>query len=697
MDYAGNYVRFLADHMVASLRKSGTLSQYKQATEVDFEDGYAQGGSSFSFQDGPLKASGLTGKYKYRNGNFGTVSVVSGVDGISRKPKKYVSSIPQNFTFEVANIRDCKNVAALARSVNRGGGFDPRTSPLDPTDPLDVAAEDIAHGLVEYYESYTPGFKDKACANIASSASRGWTVAWCGNGGGGGGPVPDIDGVMLDPASVELAVGDSTTATLTFSNAGDASLDYSVSSDLSQVTVSSSASGSVGPGATASVGLTYTCKPDEPGKFEGLVTISSNNASEVRASASVTINCIAPVVSIPPLQDPYITAINYIGLPNRTSNVLPNTFDFRESGEKLPLEFWLELPEWLDLAPVSGKLSPGESYAVLAATKTQSIHCGDPGEKEGQIVVHTNDPVHPRISIPVRLICPRLEVSFSPDTYDGLTCPPLTGRIQILNAPHLIELYTDVVLDDNGEIVEVTHREPQFIYYPKNTPHYRLKRWPILYGQEGEGSTWSWDQYPMLPFGSWMNSCGYAAMGDSEHIVEEFYLLHPRRNDNNERLLYPFVADLQYPTAFYTPNPYPGVIVNTTMYRANGSFSIGSFPRQSYSLLPSESIWARFSFGMHGEKIKYYNEKGQEKASFYTPGTGTILSWGDLWGCRFHPDIIDSRESYWEHEIPLGGGPFRIVSRTCYPSLKLVHYSYYEAPWHRGETPVEEEPVEWDY
>ena len=85
MDYAGNYVRFLADHMVASLRKSGTLSQYKQATEVDFEDGYAQGGSSFSFQDGPLKASGLTGKYKYRNGNFGTVSVVSGVDGISRK------------------------------------------------------------------------------------------------------------------------------------------------------------------------------------------------------------------------------------------------------------------------------------------------------------------------------------------------------------------------------------------------------------------------------------------------------------------------------------------------------------------------------------------------------------------------------------------------------------------------------------
>ena len=715
VDFRGNYVRHLFDYLIASVRQSQRLEQYKRADLVVYEDGFYPSEADFTYKDGPLQGSGLRAKVKRRAGNFGTVSVASGFEGVTKRPRPHIVSIPQNLTFEVANIRDCANVPTLARSIKRGqdDAFDADSVLPDPTDPLDVAAEDIAHGLVEYYESYVPGFKQKACDNLKNSDWKDHMPDWCTSGGGGGGAdVPDIDDVR--PASIDVDVWMTDGAAnppveVSFGNVGTADLLATISTDSpianigppdvypagTAVPLDGSQSVRVPPGERARVEVGFQCT--EVGEYTGSIAIRSNDPDEREVTIPMLVNCIAPKISVPVLPVPYITAINYIGLPNRDSWVLPDTFDFSEVGGVAPLDFQLETPSWLELKPEQGRLEPGESYSSYAARYTSKVYCGEAGEQEGEVVIRSNDPVNPVVQVPVRLLCPELEVTFSPETYDGWECPPLSGSIEVQNTPHLIELYTDVTSDAEGSILDVQYREPLFIYYPQNTPKYRLKRWPILHGDQGEDSEWSWSQYPHLPFTSWMNSCGYAALGNPEHVVEEFYLLHPRRNDSNHQRLLPFVAGLKSPSVFYTPVPFPGKIINTTSYTAVGTFSIGNHPTQSYSLPPTGSIWARFSFGMHGEKIKYYDDKGREVASFYTPGTRQILSWADLWGCRFHPDVSDDKELYWHHEIPTGGGPFHIVRRSCYPSLMLTDYSYYEPPWYRGETPVEKEPVDWTY
>ncbi|GEM90725.1 N-acetylmuramoyl-L-alanine amidase [Oceanithermus desulfurans] len=621
-----NLVTSTLEYMLRSLKDSQALSEAVNKHDLYYWDaGIVRNGAhaqEFDLHGRPgavfIGNEHMKGKYQKPPKYAGPVTVASGLNPSYDENDQIKSiatdstaiTIPNTTLIEVGSYVDCENARALRRSLDRASvqkcynNPPPGTAcpPLDPTDPIDVAAEDIAHGLVEYYESYVPGFKQKACDNLRNSDWKDHIPDWCTSGGGGGADVPDIDDVR--PASIEVDMWMTDGAAnppveVSFSNVGAADLLATISTDSpvanigppdvypasTAVPLGGSQSVRVPPGERARVEVGFQCT--EVGDHTGSIEIRSNDPDEREVTIPMLVKCIAPEISVPVLPVPYITAINYIGMPNRDSWVLPDTFDFSEVGGVAPLDFQLETPSWLELKPEQGRLEPGESYSSYAARYTSKVYCGEAGEQEGEVVIRSSDPVNPVVQVPVRLLCPELEVTFSPETYDGWECPPLSGSIEVQNTPHLIELYTDVTSDAEGSILDVQYREPLFIYYPQNTPKYRLKRWPILHGDQGEDSEWSWPQYPHIPFTSWMNSCGYAALGDPEHVVEEFYLLHPRRNDSNQQLLPPFVAGLKSPSVFYTPVPFPGKIINITSYTAVGTFSIGNHPRQSYSLPPT--------------------------------------------------------------------------------------------------------------
>ena len=712
-----NYVTSVFEHLFRSLRQSGTLPEatnkrvlvYQNVDTVNPHP--AQPAKEFSFpgdqREGPLGQVNPPIKFyvnRPKTGATGPVTVASGLGSNKENyaPSDSIISIPNNITLEIAHYRDCRNADSLLRSLTRPitiPGFDPHTSPLDPKDPLDVAAEDIAHGLVEYYESYSPGFKVKACTNIASS---GWTVAWCGNGGGGGGPAPDIDGVMLDPASVELAVGDSTTATLTFSNAGDASLDYSVSSDLSQVTVSSSASGSVGPGATASVGLTYACKPDEPGTFEGAVTISSNDPDEADVSIGVFVKCLAPRIEVKQLPLPFLTAFNFVDDPNADGQYEnpSGTFDFYSVGDA-PLRFTLEIPDWLNM-PTTGIIPPGGRYSDLF--DSPKALCESSEEIEGSIIIHSNDPASQRLKVPVRLLCPEISLFINPDYYpDDGRCTALRAELHVNGADHLQELYY------SGN----AGGEPQY-----NTPKIAYKIHTMYPLSETRNFTpvapdrpneeWDWSTYPRIPISSWVSTCSMLArLEPRPHMITELQLVHPKAAISYIRELTPVFGDealLRYslkPIAT-NPGPYTFEVAGSNMYGVvmNGRtkkikvhfYKLAGSPEQTVILEPMSFEYVKQWLITYNYEVHEWDSKHNTWHRIFTANGGArrVLLNSERNRCRFYSinSVLDPNGSpvmpiesggntFWSLYISTSGaGYFTIPGMDCYPS---------PAPWLKDE------------
>ena len=111
-------------------------------------------------------------------------------------------------------------------------------------------------------------------------------------------PKPKLDNVQpTTPLNFSAEVGQSDSKTFSFENTGDATLQYSITTTLNQLSITDSSNGTLGAGSTATVTVVANCS--EVGTFNGSVTVSSSNSSE-SGSVNVNLTCTEPP---PPIGD----------------------------------------------------------------------------------------------------------------------------------------------------------------------------------------------------------------------------------------------------------------------------------------------------------------------------------------------------------------------------------------------------------
>ena len=733
---AKNYATSVFEYMFHSLRKSGTLPEARDKhalvyLSVDLVNSKhrAQPATPYSFKsdsrEGPLNDPNKPIWFNVNppnTGATGPVTVVSGLESykVDYAANKDIISIPNNVTLEVAHYRDCRNAEPLLRSLQRpvtDHNFDAGTSPLNNKDPLDVAAMDIAHGLVEYYESYVPGFKQKACDNLKNSDWKDHLPDWCpggGGGGGGGNAVPDIDNVVLDPTSVEIPVGQSASAALTFSNAGNADLTYSVTADIPQVSITGASSGTVAPRASVSVGVSYSCKPDEPGRFEGAISISSNDPDEPAVLRNVSVNCIAPQIKVKELPVPYVTAFNFIDDPNDDSSYanVYDIFDFYEISGKVELEYTLELPEWLNM-PATGVLPPGGAYSDVFAeywngmktyTYGPEALCNGAQEREDIIVIHSNDPVRPRIEVPVRLMCPEMEVTVSPDVYNEpgtpieRRCTPVSGKIVIKGAEHFQEMHTRVE-DANGSST-VSYIPPLITYRLRLRAMETRLRWPYFHASTSIYEPWSWSQFPELPFVTWIGTC---SMHPGSQTIDYVTLRNPATVERSDLQ---YLANLLVSSEAYTftveDSNLPGIVYNGSGKKAKLKFHamFGITPEQTIVLPPAgiARVWHWLRFHKFQTWL-WDDDENKWVEGELDLGGHNIISFDEQMKCRYLPinyilngsgtPVLDvnGKGYLWALYIGAGGGAnFTAPSMECYSHFNDL------PPWWNGREPERKPP-----
>ncbi len=581
-----NFVTSVFEHMFLSLHekslakpksvlpeaenKRTLVYQYVDLVNSHSVNAKPPGGFTADSREGPLKDVRVPAKSDPNRkvpisfninppgtGSTGPVTVVSGLGshGEAYKAKERIIVIPNNVTLEVAHYLDCENVGPLIRSMLRKNdtNFNAQTTPPDPTDPIDVAAEDIAHGLVEYYESYVPGFKQKACDNLKNSDWKDHMPDWCTSGGGGGGAdVPDIDDVR--PASIDVDVWMTDGAAnqpveVSFGNVGTADLLATISTDSpianigppdvypagTAVPLDGSQSVRVPPGERARVEVGFQCT--EVGDHTGSIAISSNDPDEPEVTIPMVVHCLSGMyISVggydiekgmfyesyfDPTTNTYkrfyipeITAVNFVlAADSGWAELSRPKFSFRFTAyndEYEQLEYWLETPEWLKLTPDRGVLEPDEVYE-FGNVEARGF-CDGPEEKNGYITIHSNDRRNPSIRTPVRLMCGAIEAEYDPKVYNSMEepltewCGLMHGRGVVKGADHLKELYLEIVYEDidweGMKPVGIEYDTPKMSYLFVKDDWSSL-RWPQISGD------WSWDEHPIFRFYSWTSSCAF--------------------------------------------------------------------------------------------------------------------------------------------------------------------------------------------
>ena len=198
-----NYATSLMEYMFAKLRLSTALpeaagKQWVKYWNLDLSHSFANYRPASGIQQGLLTNDGRKGPLQTVQGVEARVAAPPGgarpltaVSGFEERYtngrlngritlKKEIIRIANSALVEVAQYNDCRNVGPLLLSLNREGNppFDPDASPLDMSDSLDAATDGIFRGIVEFYESYNPGFKAAVCANLASGGG-GYVPDWC--------------------------------------------------------------------------------------------------------------------------------------------------------------------------------------------------------------------------------------------------------------------------------------------------------------------------------------------------------------------------------------------------------------------------------------------------------------------------------------------------------------------------------------
>jgi len=706
--------------MLRSLKDSGALPEAVNKRVLYYWDvGIVRNGASeqeFSLHNRPgavfSENEKVQGKYEKPPQFVGPITVASGLNPFysGRRvaditPDPTAITIPNTTLIEVASYIDCANAKALTKSLarrnvqecyneeNPPAGCPP---PLDPTDPLDVTAMDIAHGLVEYYASYVPEFKTRACENFRASDWGQWEPDWC--------KMPDLIGVTPDRFDVDLVLGEEAEDSLSFENAGTEGLEYTVSSTSPLVELgpgSSDGSGTRGdrqsgvlpPGDRVEFPVYFRCENE--GIYSGVIRIDSNDPDEPRVDVNFELRCVTARIGVdsPP---PYQTAFNYITPAGETRSLPGPPFDFYEAGGKVELEFELEAPDWLHLPITEGRLNPGERYSDLLGHDFGEVACGDVGEREGHVIVRSNDPKNPEVQIPVRLMCAELEVVFEPDTYDdnlGL----LSGVVTVRGADHLKEMYARVE-DDGGGGTVLRYAKPRFVYEARLIGRMAY-RWPVLHAPGDPFSPWDWSSFPEIPFVSWANTWAFR---EGTHAVEFFSLYRPGAFEEGSTEPRDLVANLASPSEYTITSTEPwGYIMNLSEYIERVNF----YDRVLFYLQPGEKRVLHSSLMTYDWDITYYDDQGNELHKAGAVAFSPIIDLDTRYRCRFStvsdagsasaPYVPDARPpDFWQLNVPREGPKYRIAARWCYESYSVDRPLWEGAPWWGGEEPEIFPPIE---
>lgn len=101
---------------------------------------------------------------------------------------------------------------------------------------------------------------------------------------------PEISGLNPTQVSATVTSGESTSASVSFNNSGDATLTYELTSSDSFVSVSNG-SGSLGANDTGSVSVSLTCDSADE---SGVLSLVTNDADEGQLTIPVSVTCEAP-------------------------------------------------------------------------------------------------------------------------------------------------------------------------------------------------------------------------------------------------------------------------------------------------------------------------------------------------------------------------------------------------------------------
>ncbi len=162
-----------------------------------------------------------------------------------------------------------------------------------------------ASGTVSPGETVSVGFTATCPANsgtlsdtivISSNAVNQATVNVAINLTCEPGQAPVISAPNPNPVTLQTRINQSTSGSFSFGNTGESPLSYSIVSIESWLSVTAGGTGTVTPGATASVGLSATC-PGTEGNLSGTVTINSNASNQPALPVTVNLSCAAGVAS----------------------------------------------------------------------------------------------------------------------------------------------------------------------------------------------------------------------------------------------------------------------------------------------------------------------------------------------------------------------------------------------------------------
>ncbi len=159
--------------------------------------------------------------------------------------------------------------------------------------------------------------------------------------------------------------------------------------------------GTVQPGDCAIVNVTFDSTGLGYGTYSGFLDIASNDPDEPIVDVPVTLNVVAPDISVNP------DSLDLALFPNEVDTL---NFTIENLGGADLTWDATEVATWLSLLPTSGTLLPGESIDVVATFDSTDLL---PDVYNADITITSNDPDTPEVLLPVTLTVNPLDSDLS--------------------------------------------------------------------------------------------------------------------------------------------------------------------------------------------------------------------------------------------------------------------------------------------
>lgn len=201
------------------------------------------------------------------------------------------------------------------------------------------------------------------------------TILIMGGSCGGGGPTAKLGNVSDTSLTLTAQAGATATASFTFENTGDATLEFTISESENFLAITQGATGTVAPSATATVTLVATCTTE--GTLNGTVSVESNGGD---AEIDVVVDCTAPTAQLDNLSDTSLSLTDQVGSSATDSVTFENTGQANLTYTTSVSGAFLEVTQG-----ASGTVTPGATATVvLEAT------CTTQGTFNGNVSIDSN-------------------------------------------------------------------------------------------------------------------------------------------------------------------------------------------------------------------------------------------------------------------------------------------------------------------